>query len=165
MWSAVITTITITLAAAFIKDHTLAFQQRVQLPNTVRNLLQLFSKHCRRYNNSIITMRTSSQRLAAVRNREAMLLASVNCNNLCLKRGSYLPNTREWDALAPLSEAQPESLTWGLLLWWGLPRSRRNGWAEGAGCCLQAAADPWHRQSILSQIKTFTTKTFTTLRH
>lgn len=39
----------------------------------------------------IITMRTSSQRLAAVRKREAMLLASVNCSNLCLNLGSYLP--------------------------------------------------------------------------
>lgn len=38
----------------------------------------------------IITMRTSSQRLAAVRKREAMLLASVNCSNLCLNLGSYL---------------------------------------------------------------------------
>lgn len=37
------------------------------------------------------TMRTSSQRLAAVRKSEAMLLASVNCSNLCLNRGSYLP--------------------------------------------------------------------------
>lgn len=39
----------------------------------------------------LITMRTSSQRLAAVRKSEAMLLASVNCSNLCLNRGSYLP--------------------------------------------------------------------------
>lgn len=38
----------------------------------------------------IITMRTSSHRLAAVRKREAILLASVNCSNLCLNLGSYL---------------------------------------------------------------------------
>ncbi len=36
------------------------------------------------------TIRTSSQRLAAVRNREAMLLASVNSRSLCLNLGSYL---------------------------------------------------------------------------
>lgn len=35
-------------------------------------------------------MRTSSQRLAAVRKREAMLLASVNCSSRCLNLGSYL---------------------------------------------------------------------------
>lgn len=35
-------------------------------------------------------MRTSSQRLAAVRKSEAMLLASVNCNSRCLNLGSYL---------------------------------------------------------------------------
>lgn len=40
-------------------------------------------------------MRTSSQRLAAVRKREAMLLASVNCSNLCLNLGSYLPEGRK----------------------------------------------------------------------
>lgn len=37
-----------------------------------------------------VTMRTSSQRLAAVRKREAMLLASVNCSSRCLNLGSYL---------------------------------------------------------------------------
>lgn len=35
-------------------------------------------------------MRTSSQRLAAVRKSEAMLLASVNCSSRCLNLGSYL---------------------------------------------------------------------------
>lgn len=39
----------------------------------------------------VVTMRTSSQRLAAVRKSEAMLLASVNCSSLCLNLGSYLP--------------------------------------------------------------------------
>lgn len=43
----------------------------------------------------IITMRTSSQRLAAVRKREAMLLASVNCSSLCLNLGSYLPMEKD----------------------------------------------------------------------
>lgn len=38
----------------------------------------------------VLTMRTSSQRLAAVRKREAMLLASVNCSSRCLNLGSYL---------------------------------------------------------------------------
>lgn len=42
----------------------------------------------------LFTMRTSSHRLAAVRKREAMLLASVNCSNLCLNLGSYLPMER-----------------------------------------------------------------------
>lgn len=39
-----------------------------------------------------LTIRTSSQRLAAVRKREAMLLASLNSRSFCLNLASYLQN-------------------------------------------------------------------------
>lgn len=78
-------------------------QQREQLPSNIDiNVKQISDRRWSRTDvnfkggrgRRIITMRTSSQRLAAVRKREAMLLASVNCSNLCLNLGSYLPTKR-----------------------------------------------------------------------
>lgn len=78
-------------------------QQREQLSSSIsRTVKQLLSDKqaaallwIRKDRRRVITMRTSSQRLAAVRKSEAMLLASVNCSNLCLNLGSYLPTDRD----------------------------------------------------------------------
>lgn len=61
-----------------------------------------------------ITMRTSSQRLAAVRKREAMLLASVNCSSLCLNLGSYLPRDEGacHFSLCALNTRQSNNIRW-----------------------------------------------------
>lgn len=80
-----------------------------------------------------ITMRTSSQRLAAVRKREAMLLASVNCSSLCLNLGSYLPrgegtchfylcalNTRQSNNISKCLNFRPHRLYCVLLFWHGI---------------------------------------------
>lgn len=45
---------------------------------------------CIHKNNSVLAMRTSSQRLAAVRKREAMLLESVYSRSFCRNLASYL---------------------------------------------------------------------------
>lgn len=60
----------------------------------------------------VLTMRTSSHRLAAVRKSEAMLLASVNCSSRCLKRGSYLPTESMPVSVAPVcSDRSPTTWT------------------------------------------------------
>lgn len=52
--------------------------------NRVKNSL------CMHNNNNVLAMRTSSQRLAAVRKREAMLLESVYSRSFCRNLASYL---------------------------------------------------------------------------
>lgn len=52
--------------------------------NKVKNAL------CTPNKNDVLAMRTSSQRLAAVRKREAMLLESVYSRSFCRNLASYL---------------------------------------------------------------------------
>lgn len=59
------------------------------------------------YRVHLITMRTSSQRLAAVRKREAMLLASVYSNNLCLNLDSYLEERQSQSNMCKWRNTQP----------------------------------------------------------
>lgn len=62
-------------------------------------------------------MRTSSQRLAAVRKSEAMLLASVNCSSRCLNLGSYLQGHRDrfgFSTVHPPGADEDEQSGWSI---------------------------------------------------
>lgn len=54
------------------------------------NKFKIFYCHLYSLKGNVLAIRTSSQRLAAVRKREAMLLASVYSRSFCLNRDSYL---------------------------------------------------------------------------
>jgi len=59
------------------------------------------------HKNYVLAMRTSSQRLAAVRKREAMLLESVYSRSFCRNLASYLEKKRK-------KEKEKRVRPWGL---------------------------------------------------